>query len=232
MAVDPGKKRGSKNERKSSLSDEVYERLLAKLVNSELVPGHIINRREVAEELGVSVAPVLEAFLRLERDGYVETIPRKGTLVKPVEKDAFFEQLVMREAIECEAARLYCGKAVRESRERLEPLARRIDEADAGAPGRWNFEIEFHGELVALARCKVLDAEFLRTIRLGTFYNMHRVFIEMYRTGGDYENQSHAVLLDNLEREDPDFAEGVVRDHLRSGNRRLFLDRMSKEGAK
>ncbi|HOX31249.1 MAG TPA: GntR family transcriptional regulator [Spirochaetales bacterium] len=226
MAGEAARKREGARERKASLSDEVYEKLLAKLVGSELVPGHIINRREVAEELGVSVAPVLEAFLRLERDGYVETIPRKGTLVRPVQKDDFFEQLVMREAIECEAARLYCGAPVREDRARLEPLARRIDEAEAGAPGRWNFEIEFHGELVSLARCKVLDAEFLRTIRLGTFYNMHRIFIEMYRTGGEYENQSHADLLDKLERDDPDYVEGVVRDHLRSGNRRLFVDRM------
>ena len=58
----------------------MYEHLLENFLQNELVPGHILNRREIAQQLGVSVAPVLEAFLQLEMEGFVESIPRKGTL--------------------------------------------------------------------------------------------------------------------------------------------------------
>ena len=43
----------------------------------ELKPGEIINRRQIATRLDMSVAPVLEAMLRLESEGYLETLPRK-----------------------------------------------------------------------------------------------------------------------------------------------------------
>jgi len=68
---------------KASLSKEVYQEILSRLMDNRLVPGNILNRRKVAKELGVSVAPVLEALKQLEMEGFLESIPRKGTIVKP-----------------------------------------------------------------------------------------------------------------------------------------------------
>ena len=45
------------------LSETIYETLLDMLTKGELMPGEIINRREIAARLGVSVAPVLELSL-------------------------------------------------------------------------------------------------------------------------------------------------------------------------
>ena len=64
------------------LSNEVYTSLREKLLTGELLPGQMINRRDVAEQLGTSTAPVLEAMKQLEFDGYLETLPRRGTQVK------------------------------------------------------------------------------------------------------------------------------------------------------
>ena len=61
----------------SSLSREVYNTLLQQLLQNELIPGTILNRRKVAAELGVSVAPVLEAMLQLEMEGFLEASGRK-----------------------------------------------------------------------------------------------------------------------------------------------------------
>ena len=69
---------GARNAMKKSLTDEVYDTLLKKFIDKELVPGQVLNRRSVAKELNVSVAPVLEAFLYLEMEGYVETLPPEG----------------------------------------------------------------------------------------------------------------------------------------------------------
>src|SRR4051794_1015015 len=56
----------------SPLSSQVYDQLLRRLLSGELPPGHVFNRRQVAAELGVSVAPVLEAMLELEAEGLIE----------------------------------------------------------------------------------------------------------------------------------------------------------------
>ncbi|MEI8094199.1 MAG: GntR family transcriptional regulator [Spirochaetales bacterium] len=206
-----------------SLAQDVYEKLLEKLVNGELVPGHILNRREVAAELGVSVAPVLEAILQLELEGFVETLPRKGTIVKPVEENDFYDQLVLREALECEAARLYCGATVRENFEQLQTLAIAVDGSEAGDPSRWQNEINFHATLVSLSGCNSLVTTFHRAIRLGTFYNMHRVYVERIRRDGiEPDSHIHLPLVEKLTSDDPDVAERAIRNHLRSGRQQIF----------
>lgn len=53
----------------ASLSEQVYHTLLDRLLSNKLIPGEILNRRDVAKELQVSVAPVLEAMVQLEHEG-------------------------------------------------------------------------------------------------------------------------------------------------------------------
>ena len=50
------------------LSNEVYTALLNELMTGELLPGQMINRRDIAEKLGTSTAPVLEAMKQLILD--------------------------------------------------------------------------------------------------------------------------------------------------------------------
>lgn len=203
---------------KSSLSQDVYEYLLEKFLQNELVPGHILNRREIAQQLGVSVAPVLEALLQLEMEGFVESIPRKGTLVKPVRQEDIFGQLMLREAVECQAARLYCGARVREHRQVLQVLAAALETTTAESPEHWKQEVDFHSELVSLSDCLPLLREFRRFIRLGVFYRMNRILQPVDRLDG----QSHMTLIEVLATDDPDIAERAIRAHLRSGKQRIF----------
>lgn len=203
---------------RQSLSQDVYQHLLEKFLQNELVPGHILNRREIAQQLGVSVAPVLEALLQLEMEGFVESIPRKGTLVKPVRQEDIFGQLMLREAVECQAARLYSGEPVRQARPELDILASALETTPAESPDHWKQEIEFHSALVRCSGCPALLREFQRFIRLGVFFRLNSILGPVDRLDG----RRHADLLDALCTADPDQAERVVREHLRSGKQRLF----------
>ena len=55
-----------KKRSKNSLSHDVYNELLGRIIDNRLVPGETINRRDIAKELGVSVSPVTEAMIELE----------------------------------------------------------------------------------------------------------------------------------------------------------------------
>ena len=215
---------GASGSRRQSLTDEVYGALLAKFVNRELVPGQVLNRRSVAQELKVSVAPVLEAFLHLEMEGYVETIPRRGTIVRPIRKQDIYEQLIMRESIECQAAYLYAGRPLEENLDILQPLALGLDSTNPDAMEHWEAEITFHGALVSLSRCRTMIDSYSRIIRLGTFYNMNRLTTDLVSPTADRVNQSHVELLDRLVGQDPETVVRLVRDHVRSGKERLFTE--------
>lgn len=203
---------------RQSLSQDVYQYLLEKFLQNELVPGHILNRREIAQQLGVSVAPVLEALLQLEMEGFVESIPRKGTLVKPVRQEDIFGQLMLREAVECQAARLYAGEPIRQARPELTILANALETTPAESPEHWKQEIDFHSALVACSGCPALLREFQRFIRLGVFFRLNSILGPVDRLDG----RRHIDLLDALCEADADQAERIVREHLRSGKQRLF----------
>ncbi len=207
-------------DRSDSLSRMVYETMIARLLGNDLVPGDILNRRDVAEELGVSVAPVLEAFLQLDMEGFVESLPRKGTVVKAVRKEDVLGRLIIREALECEAARLYCGEPVAAAEKELVELAEAVESTPSDTPEHWKQDIDFHLRLVSLAGCDVLTGEFAKTMRIGTFYGMNRVIAPDDRL----ERQNHVEMVERLKTRDPDEAERIVRAHVRSGKVRLFDD--------
>jgi DNA-binding GntR family transcriptional regulator len=65
-----------------SFGEQVYDYLFEQLRQKSLVPGTYLDLDEIAAKLGISRTPLRDALLSLEREGYVEIIPRRGVLVK------------------------------------------------------------------------------------------------------------------------------------------------------
>jgi GntR family transcriptional regulator, rspAB operon transcriptional repressor len=202
----------------SSLAARVYEEILKRLLTGKLVPGQIFNRRQTAAELGVSVAPVLEAMLELEAEGLIETLPRKGTRVRVLTLVDLQGQLVVREALECQAARLYCGRPVQQHMKQLIPLAEEIDASDLRSPEHLKDEIFFHHYLVSLAATPALTEAYERVMKLGLLY-LIQVFHPDPRSA---PKASHVEFVNALTSQDPDAAEAAVRAHVQSGKEALF----------
>jgi len=67
-----------------ALSLSVYKKILDKLISCEYAPGSQINELQLAEEYNVSRTPVREAVNRLESQGYLKVLPKKGIYVKDI----------------------------------------------------------------------------------------------------------------------------------------------------
>ena len=67
-----------------SLSDAAYQRLREDIVFCRLEPGMRVTERQLAAEIGFSVSPVRDALTRLDHEGLVRTLPRKGYQVTPI----------------------------------------------------------------------------------------------------------------------------------------------------
>ncbi|HBM79224.1 MAG TPA: hypothetical protein DD426_00055, partial [Clostridiaceae bacterium] len=158
----------------SSLASSIYEKLLKKILNNEIPAGEFINRREIADQMNVSVAPVMEAMILLENDGLLETMPRKGTRVSLVCNEDICGYLVVREALECTAARMICGKKIADAMSDLIPFARAVDESPYRSLTYFRKDYEFHTFLVRLSGCEILEKEHERITKLGLFYNTNK----------------------------------------------------------
>lgn len=66
------------------LKNYAYKTLHDRIVNCVYFPSSVLNESELAKDLGISRTPVREALNRLEIDGYVQVLPKKGILVTPV----------------------------------------------------------------------------------------------------------------------------------------------------
>lgn len=91
-------------------AEEVYRLLKNKLAALEYKPGQSLTEQEIASELNVSRTPVRHALSRLERDGLVEIIPRKGAFIKFLSLMDILEIFQIRRALEGLAARLAAGR--------------------------------------------------------------------------------------------------------------------------
>jgi len=66
----------------TSLSDKVYNRLLADIISGKIAAGDKLGEDAFSARMKVSRTPVREAIHRLTQEGLIERIPRCGCFVK------------------------------------------------------------------------------------------------------------------------------------------------------
>lgn len=89
-----------------SLSERAYRRLRDSIIQGLLAAGTRVSERSLAAALGISAQPVREALRRLEQDGMVVTLPRRGTIVAEIGPQKLAEIGRIRVALEGVAAAL------------------------------------------------------------------------------------------------------------------------------
>lgn len=63
------------------LREQVYAYLRNEMHTGKLQPGEFINLNEISEKLGISKTPLRDAIIRMESQGFVTILPRRGVLV-------------------------------------------------------------------------------------------------------------------------------------------------------
>ena len=110
------------------LREVVCETLRNAIVSGILQPGERLMEIQVAEELGVSRTPVREAIRKLELEGFVVMIPRRGTYVSDLSIKDINEVYEVRTALDVLAAELAAERITEEELEEMERLLVEIGE--------------------------------------------------------------------------------------------------------
>jgi DNA-binding GntR family transcriptional regulator len=106
---------GERHARAADSVERVYAAVKALAVDYRLRPGEKINEVELAARLQVSRTPVRSALNRLERDGFVVSVPNKGFFARSLTPEAVRDLYELRAAVECAAFALACRRATREA---------------------------------------------------------------------------------------------------------------------
>lgn len=143
-----------------SLSERVYETLRSSIISGRFAPGERLVENDLAEDLGVSRAPVREAFRKLADEQLVEERPRYGTYVREFSAKDFVDTYNLVSAIESLAVRLIVRQ--QSSLEPLESIVDRMSEAAERGDLHQvvEIELEFHRRLCSAAGNYQLDNVF------------------------------------------------------------------------
>ena len=92
------------------LRDVVFNTLRQAILRGELKPGERLMEIQLANKLGVSRTPIREAIRKLELEGLVLMIPRKGAEVAEITEKNLRDVLEVRCALEELAVQLACDR--------------------------------------------------------------------------------------------------------------------------
>jgi DNA-binding GntR family transcriptional regulator len=87
------------------LKDWVYLKLRQEIVTASLPPGYVLREAELTARFSVSKTPLREAFVRLEKDGFVQIAPYRSAVVAGYSRQDLREIYEVRELLEGQCAR-------------------------------------------------------------------------------------------------------------------------------
>ena len=209
--------------KQSSLSERAYEAIRSSITSGRLPPGERLIEEALAEDLGVSRAPIREAFRRLADERLVEERPRHGTYVREFGAKDFVDIYNLLSAIESMAVRIIVRRraSLGELNSIAEEMARAAEAGDL--PRVVEVEVEFHRALCAAAGNEHLDNVFrllsgvvgmALSLDDATYADMRQIAVE------------HRPLLAELEKAqekgEEERAVFAIRSHIRASLREVM----------
>ena len=173
-----------------------------------------LDERKLAEDLGVSRTPVREALSRLEQEGFVRNIPRRGTFVVRKTKKEVLEVVYAMAALESMAARLATACASDKDIARLHELCDPYDDEEARAHINEysDANVDFHQSLIGLSQCELIES-----MANSLFLHMRAIRAEALKDlehhRSDQSVKDHRRIIEAMEKRDADKVEKLVREH-------------------
>jgi DNA-binding GntR family transcriptional regulator len=196
-----------------NVSMAAYASVKQVLLSSKYAPGARVDIDDLCRDLGVSRTPVFDALNRLEAEGLVEIVPRKGVYLVTFSEEKAQELYEVREILEARATKLAAKNL---TDKQLEQLKRHLEKqasclANGDAQGYASATIKFHNSIIEAAGNKTLERLLnavhsqMEALRLRTLYlptRLRQSFSE------------HKKIFEALSKRDPERSERAAREHI------------------
>lgn len=194
------------------LRDVVFQTLRQAILKGELQPGERLMEIRLAELLGVSRTPIREAIRKLELEGLVVMVPRKGAAVANITEKDTKDVLEVRRTLEMFAVEVACDRITPEQLTRLEAAAEEFEESKGADLIRIaETDMKFH-EIIYEATWNDRLVQMLNHLR----ENMYRYRIEYLKDPHYYDSLvgEHRQILTAIRNGDQETARRCMRNHI------------------
>lgn len=195
------------------LRDVVFNTLRRAILTGELKPGERLMEIHLANRLGVSRTPIREAIRKLELEGLVTMIPRRGAEVAQITEKSLQDVLEVRRALDALCAELACERITAEGKATLKKACDNFEEATKA------------GEIVEIAAADVALHDIIvqatgnqRLIQLinNLSEQMYRYRFEYIKDESGHENlvSEHRMIYESIMKGDKVAAAAAARLHI------------------
>ena len=199
----------------ASLTNKAYDALKGAIVSMSIYQDDAeqrLDERQLSEALGVSRTPIREALVRLEQEGLVRIVPRKGAFVVRKSKRQVVEMIVVWAALESMAARLITENATDAEIASLRRMFATFenDQVEAKIDEYSETNIRFHQALL-----KMSGSDLIAQMTESLFIHMGAIRM---RTIAEDNRASRSIIdhmniIEALEARDTELAERLARQH-------------------
>lgn len=210
------------------LRDVVFNTLRQAILKGELKPGERLMEIQLAQRLGVSRTPVREAIRKLELEGLVLMIPRKGAEVAEITVKDLEDVLEVRTALEELAVKDACENITEEQLEKLRKangaFRKALEGADLLTCGK--ADMDFH-EIIYDATNNRRLMQILNNLR----EQMYRYRMEYLKDRNMYQVliAEHEAICEALSFHDREKAGMAIRIHIENQKESIINSLKEKE---
>jgi len=195
------------------LRDVVFNYLREAIFSGDLKPGERLMENQLADRIGVSRTPVREAIRKLELEGLVEMVPRKGAMVATMSKKDIQNVLEVRAALEELAVKLACRSITPEFLKKLKEVNKKFTEAvdKQDIKKLVQYDVEFHDIIFTIADndklTQIINNLRQHIYRYRVFYLKDTVYLKTIK-------QEHDDIVSALESSNEALAGELIVKHI------------------
>ena len=195
------------------LRDVVFNTLRQAILKGELAPGERLMEIQLAQKLGVSRTPIREAIRKLELEGLVLMIPRRGAEVARISEKSLKDVLEVRRSLEELAIELACQRMTEEDMQALEEAQKAFKAAIEQGDAMKIAETDeaYHDVIYYSTRNKRL-VQILNNLR----EQMYRYRFEYIKDFSQHERlvEEHKVIYESIVKKDKETASNMAKVHI------------------
>ena len=195
------------------LRDVVFNTLRQAILTGELKPGERLMEIHLANRLGVSRTPIREAIRKLELEGLVTMIPRRGAEVAQITEKSMKDVLEVRRTLDALSAELACERISQEEEEALKKACQNFEEAvktkDTKAIAKADVAIH---DIIAEATGNQRLIQLINNLA----EQMYRYRFEYIKDASQHERiiQEHRIIYESIINKDKEAAAETAKLHI------------------
>ena len=195
------------------LRDVVFNTLRQAILTGELKPGERLMEIHLANKLGVSRTPIREAIRKLELEGLVIMIPRRGAEVAQITEKNLKDVLEVRRALDALCAELACDRISEEEMTRLREACTAFERATATGDVKTiaKADVALHDIIV-----KATGNDRLISLVNNLSEQMYRYRFEYIKDESQHAKlvEEHRSIIESIARKDKRAASEAARIHI------------------